>query len=70
MTAENGEAVFENFYDDEKLYNLVITDLIGYEDYSSTVPAVQNEIEYGEDMPSTIVKADENYLIDKEYFKA
>ena len=44
VTAENGEAVFENFYDDEKLYNLVITDLIGYEDYSSTVPAVQNEI--------------------------
>lgn len=30
----NGVATFDNFVDDEKTYNLKITDLVGYKDYS------------------------------------
>ncbi|MFR5875176.1 MAG: carboxypeptidase-like regulatory domain-containing protein [Eubacterium sp.] len=33
-TASNGKALFNDFVDDEKTYNLEITDLVGYEDYS------------------------------------
>lgn len=33
-SAANGVATFDNFVDDEKTYNLKITDLVGYKDYS------------------------------------
>ncbi|WP_297126405.1 Ig-like domain repeat protein [uncultured Eubacterium sp.] len=33
-TAANGVATFDNFVDDEKTYNLKITELVGYKDYS------------------------------------
>lgn len=33
-TATNGKALFSDFVDDTKQYNLQITDLVGYEDYS------------------------------------
>lgn len=32
-TAANGVATFDNFVDDEKTYNLKITELVGYKDY-------------------------------------
>lgn len=33
VAAVNGVATFENFVDDEKEYNLTVTELVGYEDY-------------------------------------
>lgn len=35
VTASNGVATFTDFVDDEKTYNLEITDLVGYENYSA-----------------------------------
>ncbi|MCC8072796.1 MAG: carboxypeptidase-like regulatory domain-containing protein [Clostridiales bacterium] len=41
VNAEDGEAVFNSFIDDEKIYNIEITDLIGYNDYSASGIAVE-----------------------------
>lgn len=35
VTASNGVATFTDFVDDEKTYNLEITDLVGYENYTA-----------------------------------
>ena len=42
-TATNGKALFSDFVDDTKKYNLQITDLVGYEDYSYSGLVVEGD---------------------------